>query len=113
MLSKGESSKSCFLATEASDVLFLHMAPPLSASGSGNTYSSVWVGIDGYQSNSVEQIGTEQDIINGQPVYSAWYEMYPKWSVNLPMTIHAGDSISASVTYVSSFGNKQTFTLTL
>src|SRR6478752_7651051 len=26
-----------------------------------NTYSSAWVGIDGYSDGSVEQIGTEQD----------------------------------------------------
>jgi len=81
--------------------------------GARNTYSSVWVGIDGYQSRTVEQIGTEQDVINGQTVYYAWYEMYPKFPVTIPITIHAGDSISASVNFVSAVGNKQTFTLTL
>src|SRR5262249_49358771 len=29
--------------------------------GRTNAYSSVWVGIDGYSSSSVEQLGTEQD----------------------------------------------------
>ena len=48
-------------------------------SGSGPTYSSVWVGIDGYSSNTVEQIGTEQDVsANGKTSYYAWYEMYPQ-----------------------------------
>jgi len=31
----------------------------------GNGYSAVWVGIDGYSSPTVEQLGTEEDIVNG------------------------------------------------
>ena len=64
------------------------------------TYSSFWVGIDGYSSNSVEQIGTDSDTdANGRAVYYAWYEMYPKYPVNLKMTILPGDTISAEVQY--------------
>ncbi len=70
--------------------------------GTGNTYSSVWVGIDGYNSSTVEQIGTEQDISNGKPVYYAWYEMYPQYPVNLSLAIHPGNTISAHVSYGSS-----------
>jgi hypothetical protein len=71
--------------------------------GSGTAYSAVWVGIDGYQSSSVEQIGTESDIVNGQPEYSVWYEMYPLGSVAITgMTVAPGDSITASVVYVNS-----------
>ena len=47
-------------------------------SGAGTAFSSVWVGIDGYSSGTVEQIGTEQDLSRGTPVYTAWYEMYPR-----------------------------------
>jgi hypothetical protein len=73
------------------------------ASGSGTAYSAVWVGIDGYQSSSVEQIGTEQDVVNGQAQYSIWYEMYPLGSVTITtMTIKPGDSITASVQYTNS-----------
>lgn len=70
-------------------------------SGKANAYSSVWVGIDGYASNSVEQLGTEQDTSkSGATRYYAWWEMYPNPSVRITsMTIHPGDSISASVTY--------------
>jgi hypothetical protein len=36
--------------------------PTVTASTDGKAYySSIWVGIDGYSSSSVEQIGTEQD----------------------------------------------------
>src|SRR5260370_36349871 len=39
------------------------------------TYASLWVGIDGYSSNSVEQTGTDSDCSGGSGVYYAWYEM--------------------------------------
>ena len=73
-----------------------------------NGYSSAWVGIDGYSSNSVEQIGTEMDYSHGQATYYAWYEMYPSGSVELPLAIKPNDTISASVTYSSNV-----YTLTL
>jgi hypothetical protein len=71
--------------------------------GKTNAYSSVWVGIDGYSSNSVEQLGTEQDTSrSGATTYYAWWEMYPNPLVQITsMTISPGDSISASVTYNS------------
>jgi hypothetical protein len=78
--------------------------------GSGTAYSSAWVGIDGFDSDSVEQIGTDSDLVNGQPQYYAWYEMYPRNMVEVPLTVHAGDSISASVAYTGS--NQFTLSLT-
>jgi hypothetical protein len=66
-----------------------------------DTYSSIWVGIDGYGSGSVEQIGTEHDWSNGQQQNYAWYEMYPQDSyeiVGFPLV--PGDHISAAVTYI-------------
>jgi hypothetical protein len=72
--------------------------------GNTNAYSSIWVGIDGYSSPSVEQLGTEQDTTkSGATRYYAWWEMYPNPSVLISgMTISPGDSISASVSYSSS-----------
>ncbi len=74
-------------------------------------YSAIWVGIDGYTSSTVEQIGTEADVVNGQVMHYAWYEMYPSDSVTIPnFTVKAGDSISASTLYDSTHNN---FTLTI
>jgi Peptidase A4 family len=73
------------------------VVPAVSSSVSG--YSSAWVGIDGWSSSSVEQIGTDSDYVNGQARYYAWYEMYPAAPVNLSLTIHPGDTMSASVSY--------------
>jgi hypothetical protein len=66
-----------------------------------NTYCSIWVGIDGYGSPSVEQIGTEHDWNNGAQQNYAWFEMYPGPSFlisGFPLT--PGDVISGSVTYI-------------
>jgi hypothetical protein len=73
--------------------------------GTGTTYSALWVGIDGFGNSTVEQLGTEQDTINGVPSYSAWWEMYPNGSSNItlpsgkPFQVAPGDKITASVTY--------------
>ena len=74
----------------------------------GSGYSAIWVGMDGYSSNSAEQIGTEQAIINGKTQYSAWFEMYPNPPQKIDRPVNAGDNITASVQYTNS-----SFVLTL
>jgi Peptidase A4 family len=77
--------------------------------GPNSSYSSVWVGIDGVGNNTVEQVGTEQDISsNGTATYYAWYEMAPVAATKVLLattgggsfTIHAGDVVSAGVSYL-------------
>ena len=41
------------------------IVPTVTGSSRGTTYSAVWVGIDGYSDSTVEQIGTEEDVVNG------------------------------------------------
>jgi hypothetical protein len=72
---------------------------PAGSCTSATRYSSFWVGLDGYTSNSVEQTGTDTDCSRGRPVYYGWYEMYPNPSFSFGSTISAGDTISASVTF--------------
>ena len=62
-------------------------------------YASFWVGIDGYSSNTVEQIGTDSDCQSGEPTYYAWFEFYPhpSYLVN-SVPIKPGDTIFAQVT---------------
>src|SRR5205814_8494045 len=71
---------------------------PTASCTSQTTYSSFWVGLDGYSSNTVEQTGTSADCSGGVPRYYAWYEMYPKFPVNLSIAVRPGDSMSGSVT---------------
>jgi hypothetical protein len=67
------------------------------------------VGIDGDNSATVEQTGTDSDCVNGVASYYAWWEMYPKSTVVIPaITVHAGDKFMATVSYSASG-----FTMTL
>jgi hypothetical protein len=60
-----------------------------------------WVGLDGYNDNTVEQTGTLAGCVNGAVSHVAWYEFYPKESIiEIPsLTVSAGDKISTAVTY--------------
>ena len=69
---------------------------------SGDQYASFWVGLDGYNSSSVEQTGSEVDCVGRTAEYYAWYEMYPGPSANYPNTVRSGDHFNASVTYKGS-----------
>jgi hypothetical protein len=67
--------------------------------GKGRRLASFWVGLDGANSNSVEQLGTDSDCHGKTASYFAWWEMFPAASVNLPNRVHPGDHLSASVTF--------------
>ena len=71
--------------------------PIASCSPGENSWSSPWVGIDGDNSGTVEQTGTDSDCQKGSPVYYAWYEMYPKSLVVIPFTPRPGDAITGEV----------------
>ncbi len=86
-------------------------------------YSSSWVGIGGFCANanctqgdnSLIQLGTEQDASStGQTQYYAWYEMLPQFPVQIPIAIHAGDQITASLTCAAGcLKKRQTWTLAM
>jgi len=83
--------------------------PAASCSGSGAQYAAFWVGLDGYNSGSVEQTGTDSDCNGSSPDYYGWYEMYPADPVYFSNPVAPGDSITASVT----FSGTETYTLVL
>jgi hypothetical protein len=83
--------------------------PAVNCSVTPTGWSSFWIGLDGDNSNTVEQTGSEADCSSGRAVYSAWYEMYPKFPVNFSNRVAAGDHFTSSVT-TDGRGN---FTLTL
>ena len=76
--------------------------PKIVGTCSGTRYSSFWVGIDGYSSSSVEQIGTDSDCSGSVHSYYAWYEFYPNPSHQITsFAVKSGQTISASVTFAS------------
>jgi Peptidase A4 family len=83
--------------------------PTVNCSTTPNTYSSFWVGIDGYSSSTVEQTGTDSDCDGRTPSYYAWYEFYPAGSVLISsVPVSPGNQMSASVTFSGSL-----FTITI
>jgi len=83
--------------------------PAANCTGSDAEYAAFWVGLDGYNSGSVEQTGTDSDCNGSSPDYYGWYEMYPANPVYFSNPVSPGDSISASVT----FSGTETYTLVL
>jgi peptidase A4-like protein len=64
-----------------------------------STYSSQWVGIDGFNDNSLIQTGTESDYHNGSAHYGAWWEILPAAETVIPsLAVKPGDLMSASIT---------------
>lgn len=92
-------------AVTGSNVTFVQgswIVPTVTGSRSTTAYSSFWVGIDGFNSNTVEQIGTDSDVQRGRSAYYAWYEFYPSAMVEIStIKVSPGDVMLASVTYVT------------
>ncbi len=73
--------------------------PAVSASSS-STYSSAWIGVDGFNDNNLIQTGTEQDYYSGSAHYNAWWEILPAAETEIsPSTypVTPGDRMSASI----------------
>ncbi len=67
-----------------------------------NTFSAVWVGIGGYGEKTLIQTGTEQQCINGQVNYFAWYELLPNYLVRIRnIHVQPGDTITASLSLIN------------
>jgi hypothetical protein len=64
-------------------------------------YSSTWVGLDGYDDGTVEQVGTEQDWTGSVQANYAWFEMYPEAGYEIVgFPVDVGDLLSAEVKYL-------------
>jgi Peptidase A4 family len=72
-------------------------------------YSAFWVGLDGYNSDSVEQTGTDSDCSGPTPHYYGWYEMFPAAPVFFKTLVKPGNEMHASVT----FSGTDTYTIVL
>lgn len=74
---------------------------PALTSTPDHSYSSAWVGIDGYSSSTVEQIGTEHDWVDGAQQNYAWFEMYPSAGYEIQgFPVSQGDVIAGVVNYI-------------
>lgn len=80
--------------------------------GSSRAYAYLWAGLDGWSgrtADTIEQVGTGAESVNGHTEYWAWWEMFPGGPhtfSNAPVS--PGDQFASTVTYRSG-----RFTLTL
>jgi hypothetical protein len=72
-------------------------APSVSCSAE-DQITSEWVGLDGFNSGTVEQLGTFGWCFRSTPIYFTWYEMYPSGTQEVGKALKPGDKITASVT---------------
>jgi hypothetical protein len=93
------------------DVKGSWVVPTATCPAGSNGYSSFWVGIDGFSSNTVEQTGTDSDCVSlngktGTPTYYAWFEFYPAggYLIGFPRAITPGDQMTAEVKYAGTSG---------
>ena len=68
----------------------------------GNGDASPWIGIDGWNNDTVEQIGIDLDCRGGKASFHPWVEMYPGPSDYFKDTVNAGDTLTASVSVAGS-----------
>ncbi|MGA2208416.1 MAG: G1 family glutamic endopeptidase [Acidimicrobiales bacterium] len=75
------------------------------ASDSYYQIAAFWVGLDGFDSGTVEQDGTIEECYQGEYLGAAdWWEMYPYNAVDIIDGISTGQSIHSSVSYNASNG---------
>ncbi len=95
-----------YAAVSAKKFTYVHstfIQPKITCPGVKNQWTSNWVGLDGFTSNTVEQDGTFAmcgGAASKTPVYEAWYELFPAGSVNV-FAVKAGDKMDVSVRFKS------------
>ena len=75
---------------------------PSATCTSSTSMAAFWVGIDGLNSSTVEQVGTIVECVGGVASYYSWWEMYPLNNIQLVGSVSPGDHITASVTHTHS-----------
>lgn len=76
-------------------------AVPTVLLSSAPEYSATWIGIDGFNDETLIQTGTEQDSASGTTSYSAWYELLPADPVTINEPVSPGDQMAASISQES------------
>jgi Peptidase A4 family len=88
--------------TDFNTVKATWVQPSVTCAAAG-AWTVFWVGLDGWWDNTVEQGGSEArcGAAGGPATYSLWWEMFPTNAIQTVLAINSGDTISASVSYVT------------
>lgn len=85
----------------AFDVVSATWVQPTVTCEATQAWTVFWVGLDGWSDGTVEQGGSSAycPTAGGPATYQLWWEMYPTNAIQTVLTIAAGDTIHAVVTY--------------
>lgn len=75
--------------------------PEVRCTTTPNSYAAFWAGLDGFSSSTVEQDGTLAECVGTRPEYLGWYETYPNPMYRFGGAVHPGDTLTSTVTAVS------------
>ena len=105
-------------SSPVSDIQGNWAVPAVNSSVTPNGLSASWIGIDGFNSGTVEQIGTMSlgsavAASSGLPQYFAWFEMFPGPAYLLDVPVTPGDKIQSQVQYVGSVSGSSQFFLSI
>jgi Peptidase A4 family len=78
--------------------------PSVNCTTTPTSTSVHWVGLDGFNSGTVEQVGVESDCDGSTPTYSAWWENFPANPIVTVFSLNAGDAVTASVFFKNASG---------
>src|SRR5215472_2026642 len=86
----------------------------VTGSSRGATYSSTWIGIDGFNDSNLIQTGTEADYYNGSAHYNAWWEILPAAETPIAtISVQPGDVLSANIFKITSGTNAGKWSITI
>ncbi|WP_429350648.1 G1 family glutamic endopeptidase [Paenibacillus sp. 4624] len=68
---------------------------------SRRSYSSAWIGIDGFANKNLIQTGTSHNWLKGKPVYYAWWGILPETETIIPHPACPGDCMRGSITKIT------------
>ena len=71
---------------------------PQPSASSTSGVDAAWVGIGGVSSHDLIQAGTQEtELSTGYTQYQSWTEILPQASETVPLAVHAGDSVTVSI----------------
>ncbi len=84
------------------------------AASNKQTFSSTWIGIDGFNNSNLSQTGTEADYYSGAAHYDAWWEILPASETVIPsISVFPGDAMSANIHQIQSGANAGMWSITI
>lgn len=112
---QGSGNWAGYIATPTSNNSYTSISgswtvPNISAGQGNDAVAAQWIGLGGVNSTDLLQMGTIEQIVNGQPMAEVFWEKLPDVSQNV-MSVPIGSTINVSISNSSSSTWNLTFTV--